>query len=86
MVEQVDPLDVEFAQRLFDRYSSTEVGSTIALDSAFFIGLASWHRIAAEQRGREQERAAIVAWLREQDGHGYDDMRAIAIEAEEHLK
>lgn len=25
----------------------------------------------------------IVAWLREQDGHGYDDMRAAAIEAGE---
>lgn len=30
------------------------------------------------------ERAAIVAWLRKQDGHGYDDMRADLIEAGEH--
>ena len=28
----------------------------------------------------------IVAWLREQDGHGYDDMRANCIEAGEYLK
>ena len=35
----------------------------------------------------EQEAVAkIVAWLREQDGHGYDDMRADAIEAGEHMK
>lgn len=39
---------------------------------------------AAEQRGREAERAEIVAWLRDQDGHGYDDMRADAIEARQH--
>ena len=32
------------------------------------------------------ERAKIVAWLREQDGHGYDAMRAECIEAGEHLK
>jgi len=41
-------------------------------------------RLAAEQRGREAERAEIVAWLRDQDGHGYDDMRADAIEARQH--
>lgn len=34
--------------------------------------------------GQEDERKAIVAWLREQDGHGYDDMRANCIEAGEH--
>ena len=34
----------------------------------------------------EEERAKIVAWLREQDGHGYDDIRANLIEAKEHLK
>ena len=28
----------------------------------------------------------IVAWLREQDGHGYDDVRANCIEAGEYLK
>lgn len=33
----------------------------------------------------KEERNRIVAWLREQDGHGYDDMRADAIEAGEHL-
>lgn len=32
------------------------------------------------------ERARIVAWLRQQDGHGYDDMRVELIEAGEHLK
>ena len=37
-------------------------------------------------RHRLAERAAIVAWLRGQDGHGYDDMRAECIEAGEHLK
>lgn len=36
--------------------------------------------------GQENERAKIVAWLRDQDGHGYDDMRANLIEAGEHLK
>jgi hypothetical protein len=38
------------------------------------------------RKGREAERAKIVAWLREQDGHGYDDMRADAIENGEHLR
>jgi hypothetical protein len=33
-----------------------------------------------------EERAKIVAWLRAQDGHGYDDMRANCIEAGDHLK
>lgn len=33
--------------------------------------------------GRKIERAAIADWLREQDGHGYDDMRANLIEAGE---
>jgi hypothetical protein len=37
-------------------------------------------------RHRLEERAKIVAWLREQDGHGYDAMRADCIEAGEHLK
>lgn len=31
------------------------------------------------------ERAKIVAWLRDQDGYGFDDMRANLIEAGEHL-
>ena len=35
--------------------------------------------------GRSDERKAIVAWLRAQDGHGYDDMRASLIEDGEHL-
>lgn len=30
--------------------------------------------------------AKIVKWLREQDGHGYDDVRANCIEAGEYLK
>lgn len=37
------------------------------------------------RRAAEAERDRIVAWLREQDGHGYDDMRANSIEAGEHL-
>jgi hypothetical protein len=37
-------------------------------------------------RHRLEERAKIVAWLRSQDGHGYDAMRADCIEAGEHLK
>lgn len=37
-------------------------------------------------RHRLAERAKIVGWLREQDGHGYDTMRADCIEAGEHLK
>lgn len=37
-------------------------------------------------RHRLAERAKIVAWLRGQDGHGYDTMRAECIEAGEHLK
>ena len=37
-------------------------------------------------RHRLEERAKIVAWLRGQDGHGYDAMRAECIEAGEHLK
>lgn len=41
-------------------------------------------RIEIETAGKA-ERDRIVAWLREQDGHGYDDMRADAIEAGEHL-
>lgn len=48
------------------------------LDDHMLIQAFTAHRIAAEQR--------IVAWLREQDGYGYDDMRADCIEAGEHLK
>lgn len=36
--------------------------------------------------GASDERKRIVRWLREQDGHGYDDMRANLIEDGEHLK
>ena len=42
--------------------------------------------VQAFARHRMEERAAIVAWLREQDGHGYDTVRADCIEAGEHLK
>jgi hypothetical protein len=38
------------------------------------------------ESGKDYERDKIVAWLRNQDGHGYDDMRANLIEAGEHLK
>jgi hypothetical protein len=38
------------------------------------------------ESGKDYERAKIVAWLREQNGHGYDDVRANCIEAGEHLK
>ena len=41
--------------------------------------------VQAINSNRLVERAAIVAWLRKQDGHGYDDMRANCIEAGEHL-
>lgn len=43
------------------------------------------HKCAMDLAAAE-ERAKIVAWLRNQDGHGYDDMRANCIEAKEHLK
>lgn len=54
-------------------------------------------RLKDHEAGRREERKAlaekeretvakIVAWLREQDGHGYDDVRANCIEAGEHLK
>lgn len=42
--------------------------------------------VQAFARHRLAEREAVVKWLREQDGHGYDDMRANCIEAGEHLK
>lgn len=42
--------------------------------------------VTAFARHRLEERAKIVAWLRGQDGHGYDAMRAECIEAGEHLK
>lgn len=42
------------------------------------------HHAEPFARHRLAERAKIVAWLREQDGHGYDDMRANCIEAGEH--
>ena len=38
--------------------------------------IAAWNTRAPDMA----ERVAIVAWLRDQDGHGYDDMRADAIE------
>ena len=41
--------------------------------------------VQAIVRNRMEERGKIVRWLREQDGHGYDDMRANCIEAGEHL-
>ena len=44
-----------------------------------------WYRQGKDD-GVEQERAKIVAWLREQDGHGYDAMRAECIEAGEQSK
>ena len=44
-----------------------------------------WYRQGKDD-GVEHERAKIVAWLRGQDGHGYDAMRAECIEAGEHLK
>ena len=44
-----------------------------------------WYRQGKDD-GVEHERTKIVAWLREQDGHGYDAMRADCIEAGEHLK
>ena len=42
--------------------------------------------VQAISRNRLEERAKITAWLREQDGHGYDDIRANLIEGGEHLK
>jgi hypothetical protein len=46
----------------------------------------AWNARADESRHRMEERAAIVAWLRDQDGHGYDTVRADCIEAGAHLK
>ncbi len=40
--------------------------------------------IRADERAKTERE--IVEWLREQDGHGYDHMRADCIEAGEHLK
>jgi hypothetical protein len=40
----------------------------------------------AQEAIRRDEREKIVNWLRDQDGHGYDDVRANCIEAGEHLK
>lgn len=42
-----------------------------------------WYRQGRED-GALSERQHIVGWLRDQDGHGYDDMRANCIEAGEH--
>lgn len=47
---------------------------------------AQYDVVEAFARHRLTERAKIVAWLRGQDGHGYDAMRAECIEAGEHLK
>jgi chromosome segregation ATPase len=44
-----------------------------------------WYRQGKDD-GMQYERELVVAWLREQDGHGYDDMRADFVEAGEHLK
>jgi hypothetical protein len=44
------------------------------------------HNRALVGQAAAEERAKIVAWLRNQDGHGYDDVRANCIEAGEHLK
>lgn len=49
-------------------------------------GLIYTWEVGEISRHRLEERAKIVAWLREQDGHGYDAMRAECIEAGEHLK
>jgi len=40
--------------------------------------------IRADERAKTERE--IVEWLREQDGHGYDDMRANLIEAGEYRK
>ena len=62
----------------------TFIGSFDSLDRA------KEHAAAVIEADREAVRSEvvreIVAWLREQDGHGYDDMRANCIEAGEYLK
>ena len=37
-------------------------------------------------KGKENERAKIIAWLRAQNGYGYDYVRGKCIEAGDHLK
>lgn len=67
---QVEQIDREAAARLMTVWDDGD------LHCDDFVEAFARHRLA--------ERAKIVAWLREQDGHGYDDMRANCIEAGEH--
>lgn len=46
-------------------------------DTSLIVQAFARHRQAA----RKQVVGEIVEWLREEDGHGYDDMRADIIEA-----
>lgn len=70
---KVTDADREAAKRYFREADTSDVFHGTELAEAF-------------ARRRLAEREAVVKWLREQDGHGYDDMRANCIEAGEHLK
>ena len=77
--------DAERVARALAQADGIEICSdaTYALSS---YGHKAQAALAAMRQAATQERAKIVAWLREQDGHGYDAMRADCIEAGEHLQ
>lgn len=66
-----------------DRDAAASVAVLVEMRELILVGRAD-HHAEPFARHRLAERAKIVAWLREQDGHGYDDMRANCIEAGEH--
>jgi thermostable 8-oxoguanine DNA glycosylase len=90
-----NPMTEAAARAIHTRVSSS-MGETLSWDDEFpevragFIADAQAAITAIEPMIRADERAKvereIVEWLREQDGHGYDHMRADCIEAGEHLK
>lgn len=57
----------------------------LAIASAYDVGYQLGYD-DGKHDGASDERKRIVEWLREQDGHGYDDMRANLIEAGEHRR
>jgi selenocysteine lyase/cysteine desulfurase len=68
-----------------DREAAASVAVLSEIRELILSGRAD-HHAEPFARHRLAEREAVVKWLREQDGHGYDDMRANCIEAGEHLK
>ena len=79
---QVEPIDREAAASGYYAWCS---GNPV-IPHRMTAGTADDHSmVQAFARHRHQARAEvvgeIVAWLREEDGHGYDDMRADIIEA-----